>query len=153
MYVLSSTVQGVYGYTNLWVKFFCCLKFELLLEMCLAKLAFASLIFFQFLFTRTISFRTLTFRTFHWHCRLFLTLCRTQNVKYWSGPESSAPPWLSNKLFNSFPCCCCSRFIVHHDLNNPLVSSLEDFGARLTVFHPDLLVVSGLQMMDNYPFR
>jgi hypothetical protein len=45
------------------------------------------------------------------------------------------------------------RFIVHHDLNNPLVSSLEEFGSRLPHFRPHLLVVSGLQMMDNFPFR
>lgn len=46
-----------------------------------------------------------------------------------------------------------NRFIVHHDLNNPLVSSLEEFRAALPLFRPDLLVVGGLQMMDNFPFR
>lgn len=46
-----------------------------------------------------------------------------------------------------------NRFIVHHDLNNPLVSSLEEFEAEVPGFLPDLLVVGGLQMMDNFPFK
>ena len=46
-----------------------------------------------------------------------------------------------------------NRFIVHHDLNNPLVSSLEEFEAAVPGFLPDLLVVGGLQMMDNFPFK
>ncbi len=45
-----------------------------------------------------------------------------------------------------------ARFIIHSDVNNPTVSSLEDFGTALTDFEPDILVVSGLQMMDNFPF-
>ena len=46
-----------------------------------------------------------------------------------------------------------NRFIVHHDLNNPLVSSLEEFSEALPEFQPQLVVVGGLQMMDNFPFR
>ncbi|PSN36343.1 ADP-dependent glucokinase [Blattella germanica] len=45
-----------------------------------------------------------------------------------------------------------NRFIVHNDNNNPLVSSLEEFDKLLKNFSPNLFVVSGLQMMDNYPF-
>ena len=45
-----------------------------------------------------------------------------------------------------------NRFIVHSDVNNPTISSLEDFGDALPAFKPDLLIVSGLQMMDNFPF-
>ncbi|KDR23023.1 ADP-dependent glucokinase [Zootermopsis nevadensis] len=45
-----------------------------------------------------------------------------------------------------------NRFIVHNDDNNPLVSSLEEFNKLLKKFNPNLLVVSGLQMMDNYPY-
>jgi len=45
-----------------------------------------------------------------------------------------------------------NRFIVHSDRNNPTISSLEGFEAPLAEYKPDLLVVSGLQMMDNYPF-
>eukprot|EP00090_Calanus_glacialis_P003679 TRINITY_DN12703_c0_g1_i1.p1 TRINITY_DN12703_c0_g1~~TRINITY_DN12703_c0_g1_i1.p1 ORF type:complete len:472 (-),score=200.45 TRINITY_DN12703_c0_g1_i1:713-2128(-) len=46
-----------------------------------------------------------------------------------------------------------NRFIIHHDLNNPLVSSLEQFKMALPAFNPQLLVVGGLQMMDNFPFK
>jgi len=46
-----------------------------------------------------------------------------------------------------------NRFIVHHDLNNPLVSSLEEFSSALPGFNPQLVVVGGLQMMDNFPFK
>jgi len=46
-----------------------------------------------------------------------------------------------------------NRFILHRDENNPLVSSLEQFRAALPVFRPQLLVVGGLQMMDNFPFK
>ena len=45
-----------------------------------------------------------------------------------------------------------NRFIVHSDKNNPTISSIEAFEEPLEEFEPDLLVVSGLQMMDNYPF-
>ncbi len=45
-----------------------------------------------------------------------------------------------------------NRFIVHSDVNNPTVSSLEAFGQALQDYKPDLLLVSGLQMMDNFPF-
>ena len=45
------------------------------------------------------------------------------------------------------------RFIVHSDENNPKMSSLEDFAEVLEDFNPDLLLVGGLQMMDNFPFK
>jgi len=46
-----------------------------------------------------------------------------------------------------------NRYIVHRDMNNPLVSSLEQFSAALPSFQPNLVVVGGLQMMDNFPFK
>ena len=46
-----------------------------------------------------------------------------------------------------------NRFIVHHDLNKPLVSSLEQFSEAVPKFQPHLLVIGRLQMMDNFPFR
>lgn len=46
-----------------------------------------------------------------------------------------------------------NRFIVHNDNNNPLISSLEYLEQELNKFNPDLLIVSGLQMMDNFPFQ
>lgn len=30
---------------------------------------------------------------------------------------------------------------------------MEDFASKLEAFEPDLLVVGGLQMMDNFPFQ
>ncbi|CAH0385090.1 unnamed protein product [Bemisia tabaci] len=45
-----------------------------------------------------------------------------------------------------------NRFIVHNDKNNPLITSLEELDSNLGDFGPDLLVVSGLQMMNGYPF-
>ncbi|XP_063226286.1 ADP-dependent glucokinase [Bacillus rossius redtenbacheri] len=45
-----------------------------------------------------------------------------------------------------------NRFIIHNDRNNPTVSSAEEFEKALAGFRPNLLVVGGLQMMDNFPF-
>ncbi|XP_028652768.1 ADP-dependent glucokinase [Erpetoichthys calabaricus] len=46
-----------------------------------------------------------------------------------------------------------NRYIVHSDKHNPLLDSMEDFESQLQDFKPDLLVVGGLQMMDNFPFQ
>lgn len=46
-----------------------------------------------------------------------------------------------------------NRYIVHNDINNPMISSFNVFDKVLGTYDPDLLVVSGLQMMDNYPFQ
>lgn len=45
------------------------------------------------------------------------------------------------------------RYIIHNDENNPVISSFNAFDKILSATNLDLLVVSGLQMMDNYPFR
>lgn len=45
-----------------------------------------------------------------------------------------------------------NRYILHNDQHNPTVSSLEKFTEALPAFNPRLLVVSGLQMMDNFPY-
>lgn len=45
------------------------------------------------------------------------------------------------------------RYIVHSDDHNPYLASMEDFASKLEDFEPDLLVVGGLQMMDNFPFQ
>lgn len=45
-----------------------------------------------------------------------------------------------------------NRYILHNDDNNPLISSLEALEEHIKDFNADLLVISGLQMMDNYPF-
>ena len=57
-----------------------------------------------------------------------------------------------NEIWSDLQTPRANRFIIHSDRNNPTVSSLEGFEAPLEEFKPDLLVVSGLQMMDNYPF-
>ncbi|XP_036449553.1 ADP-dependent glucokinase [Colossoma macropomum] len=46
-----------------------------------------------------------------------------------------------------------NRYIVHSDDHNPYLDSMEEFEMRLQSFKPDLLVVGGLQMMDNFPFK
>lgn len=44
-----------------------------------------------------------------------------------------------------------NRYIIHSDSNNPMISSLELL--NVNQFNPDLFVVSGLQMLDNFPFQ
>ncbi|KAM9860455.1 ADP-dependent glucokinase [Aulostomus maculatus] len=46
-----------------------------------------------------------------------------------------------------------NRYIIHSDEHNPYLASMEEFAEKLKVFEPDLLVVGGLQMMDNFPFQ
>ncbi|XP_059473362.1 ADP-dependent glucokinase [Neocloeon triangulifer] len=58
----------------------------------------------------------------------------------------------AGQAWGKFTAPRANRFIIHNDENNPLVKSLEPFGEKLTSFSPHLLVVSGLQMMDNYPY-
>lgn len=44
------------------------------------------------------------------------------------------------------------RFIIHNDKHNPKIGGLEELDKLLPEYRPGLLIVSGLQMMDNYPF-
>lgn len=46
-----------------------------------------------------------------------------------------------------------NRYIIHSDDHNPYLTSMEEFAAKLGGFTPDLVVVGGLQMMDNFPFQ
>ncbi|KAL2098590.1 hypothetical protein ACEWY4_005070 [Coilia grayii] len=46
-----------------------------------------------------------------------------------------------------------NRYIVHSDDHNPYLDSMEAFEEKLRDFQPHLLVVGGLQMMDNFPFK
>ncbi|XP_026286281.1 ADP-dependent glucokinase-like [Frankliniella occidentalis] len=59
----------------------------------------------------------------------------------------------AGETWGSFQAPRANRFILHNDDTNPTLSSLEDFQAALEAFEPDLLVVGGLQMMDNFPFQ
>ncbi|XP_018590587.1 ADP-dependent glucokinase-like [Scleropages formosus] len=46
-----------------------------------------------------------------------------------------------------------NRYIVHSDVHNPYLASIQEFEEKLKDFQPDLLVIGGLQMMDNFPFK
>lgn len=46
-----------------------------------------------------------------------------------------------------------NRYIIHSDDHNPYLDSMAAFAEKLEDFRPDLLVVGGLQMMDNFPFQ
>ncbi|PIK52129.1 putative ADP-dependent glucokinase [Apostichopus japonicus] len=46
-----------------------------------------------------------------------------------------------------------NRFIVHSDSSNPMLESLDEFREELGAFKPQAVVIGGLQMMDNFPFR
>ena len=61
----------------------------------------------------------------------------------------------TNKIIELSTFFVFNRFIIHNDKQNPTVSSLEDLDLFLKKgkYNPNLLVVSGLQMMDNYPFQ
>ncbi|XP_053608740.1 ADP-dependent glucokinase [Plodia interpunctella] len=59
----------------------------------------------------------------------------------------------ADEKFGTYSAPRANRYILHNDENNPLLSSLEKFGEHLPKFNPNLLVISGLQMMDNYPFK
>lgn len=44
-----------------------------------------------------------------------------------------------------------NRFIIHNDHSNMMLESLDSFVESLVSFEPSLIVVSGLQMLDNFP--
>ncbi|XP_041981350.1 ADP-dependent glucokinase [Aricia agestis] len=58
----------------------------------------------------------------------------------------------TDEQFGAYRSPRANRYIMHNDVNNPLLSSLEKLGESLPKFSPNLLVISGLQMMDNFPF-
>ena len=45
-----------------------------------------------------------------------------------------------------------NRFIIHNDYSNLMLESLDDFVLEVITFQPNLVVIGGLQMMDNFPF-
>lgn len=45
-----------------------------------------------------------------------------------------------------------NRYILHNDQNNPTISSLEYLDKYLSEFNARLFVISGLQMLDSFPF-
>jgi len=44
-----------------------------------------------------------------------------------------------------------NRYIIHSDADNPWITSLEPLIEAMSDFDPHLLVVGGLQMLDNFP--
>lgn len=46
-----------------------------------------------------------------------------------------------------------NRFIVHSDQSNPMLKGMEEFHSQLSQFNPHLFIVSGLQMLDNFPYK
>lgn len=46
-----------------------------------------------------------------------------------------------------------NRFIVHSDHLNPYLSSLESFSKHIKEKQPRLIIVSALQMLDNFPYK
>ncbi|XP_022097325.1 ADP-dependent glucokinase-like isoform X2 [Acanthaster planci] len=59
----------------------------------------------------------------------------------------------TGETWGSFSAPRANRFIVHSDASNPLLSSLESFQEQLKPFKPHAVVIGGLQMMDNFPFK
>ncbi|XP_016966509.1 ADP-dependent glucokinase [Drosophila biarmipes] len=46
-----------------------------------------------------------------------------------------------------------NRYILHNDRNNPHLRAVEQLTDALKIYQPQLLVVSGLQMMDMFTFN
>ena len=44
-----------------------------------------------------------------------------------------------------------NRFIVHSDYSNMMLTSLDSFIAAVKHFDPSLVIIGGLQMLDNFP--
>lgn len=59
----------------------------------------------------------------------------------------------TGEIWGPFQSPRANRFIAHSDTNNPTLTGLESFQEKLKTYKPDLLIISGLQMMDNYPFK
>lgn len=45
-----------------------------------------------------------------------------------------------------------NRFIVHNDYSNMMLASLDAFAEALHEFQPSLVIIGGLQMLDNFCF-
>lgn len=58
----------------------------------------------------------------------------------------------TGEKFGKYTSPRANRFIIHSDIHNPYLSGLEEFQEELKVFKPQVVVLGGLQMMDNFPF-
>ena len=57
------------------------------------------------------------------------------------------------EVWGNYTASRANRFIIHSDVNNPKLRYIEPFQERLRSFRPDLIIVSALQMLDNFPFK
>ena len=46
-----------------------------------------------------------------------------------------------------------NRFILHNDYSNMMLESLNGFAGAIMDFKPDLVIIGGLQMMDNFYYN
>ena len=53
--------------------------------------------------------------------------------------------------WGQFQATCANRVIISHDISNSQLSPLEVFRDSLHAFQPDLVVVSGIHMLDSQP--
>lgn len=51
-----------------------------------------------------------------------------------------------------YTCPRANRFIVHNDYSNMMLASMDAFAKALHRFHPSLVIIGGLQMLDNFHF-
>ncbi|GFS15232.1 ADP-dependent glucokinase [Elysia marginata] len=57
----------------------------------------------------------------------------------------------TNDRWGQFTSPRANRLILHNDRVNPFLDGMEEFLDRVLTFKPSLLVIGGLQMMDNFP--
>ena len=54
-------------------------------------------------------------------------------------------------LWGKFKSQRANRLVLHSDEHNPYLRSLDKFQGKIQEFSPNVLVVSGLHMLDNFP--
>ncbi|KAK3745461.1 hypothetical protein RRG08_046119 [Elysia crispata] len=57
----------------------------------------------------------------------------------------------TNDRWGQFTSPRANRLILHNDQVNPYLDGMEEFLDRVVTFKPSLLVIGGLQLMDNFP--
>ena len=56
-----------------------------------------------------------------------------------------------DSVWGKYVCPRANRFVVHSDYSNMMLNSLDSFISALYHFDPLLVIISGLQMLDNFP--
>ncbi|CAL1528501.1 unnamed protein product [Lymnaea stagnalis] len=59
----------------------------------------------------------------------------------------------TNEKWGKYSSPRANRLILHSDHINPFIEGMEDFIETVTSFKPALVVIGGLQMMDNFPYE